>query len=274
MINKQILAASICLALLVTGCKKQNDLNPASASNSSNTVHNDIEEQDGVLRFKDKATFRKTISQVEKGERINLPKTFISLSDIFKKVSKAEGDLQEKAGKEITEHSALYEENKDAVFYTNFNGSKILDMDIYSSTIAQVVNKNGLILINDSLFIYSKNKADLCLDYNKETLKNFKKNDYASMGVNAVTVIKVGEAIEAGGTNNYANKCSFCYNDDYHYNTTVWSYCCKNSYQNILEVSVVQDRSLCNATETYVNIRGRFLTKFVGSGSWIQWVTS
>lgn len=275
--NKVTIAAA-CLTLLITGCKKSNLDAPSPESPSSNVVHADIESQDGLLRFKSRSVFEKTINQLEKNEKVALPSDFTSLADLFLKVCEAEISFNKtffEKNKTIntTLHSDLYNSNNDAVFYTELkNGESILEMDLYSAAIAKVVNRNGLVLLNDSLFIFSKNKAEVSLDYTPESIKNFKKNNYQALGINVTPILNIKSLSNQTSSNGPSEKTSaYCYNDDYHYNTTVWNYNLSNSYQVILEVFVEQTRYNNNYTNTKVYSRGRFLTRFPFSGSWIPY---
>lgn len=274
--RNRILIYFVFTCSVLAGCNSKNNSSDKHETVTPKANQSSIEMIEGVLKFKDYQTYRNTISKLEKNEKVLLPSGFVSLNDILEKVSEAEFQMfkyyyltKQPPKSEI--HSKEYNENKESVFYTKLeNKTSILEMDIYTKALGMLVNKMGLVIVSDTLYIYSRYKADICLKFDEKILRNFSKTkDYKSMG------IEVFPAISISKINNVAKttSCDFCYSEDYHYQTTVWNPgALSNSYQSICEVFLEETRYPCSGfgvTESSVKMRGRFLTRFFGSGNFL-----
>lgn len=274
MINKTIIAATLCLGMAISSCKKTETLKPTENENVSVVSEKDIEIESNILKFKDWKTFRSIVTKLEKNEPVNIPGGFESLNDLYEKVVEAEVMFSKENKTNSKEHSALYNENKESVYYTEYGtGNIVLEMDVYSGEIAKLINKKGLVIIGSDLYAFSRFKANRFPNYTKETVRGFSKNNYSSIGITPELAISL-KKIDLQAATNRTVACQYCYNEDYHYASNVFEVPFGTSRQNLLEVFVEQVRVNCNVTETQVKMRGRFLSRIFGSGTWAATTTA
>jgi hypothetical protein len=168
------LVATIVATMAFVGCKKETK-NPAAPISSADPVLS----ENGILKFKDKATFlltSKALQQKNADEIASWEKSFNFESQyaIFNEVTKQENLLESEAirtGDMSKEHSeyyfkALKEGVIKKVLYED--GSSSYNYNIFDASVVNVINKEGMVIIDTVLYQYTANQLK-SMPYTKST---------------------------------------------------------------------------------------------------------
>lgn len=225
---KKCLIPLIALALLV-GCKKELKTNgPVSAGTvQSSGSLNAAREGDpiiltgDVLDFKTQEDFDAKVQELEQAQtELNMP-GFTSLFRLFNNIVEQEDvamDIftgQYATMEEAIEHASnyqhttIYTDNSDIIKQKTFSDNEPYeDMDIYSMTIAKLVNKYGFVIIDDVLYRFTENNIYSTPNWNPSQttfdLSNTINNGQLDVSTPVMT-----------GNNGVASSCD-CYNDFVH----------------------------------------------------------
>ncbi len=159
------LVATIVAAMSFTACQKE-------ISNSSVTPGISmapVSSERGILKFKDKETMNKTIQELQQKSIVDVTQweknlNFTSQFSVFNEVTNQENLHEEKcikSGEKSVEHSDYYftiiKENilKEVTYE---DGTTSYDYNIFDASVVNVINKEGLVVINNVLHQYADNK--------------------------------------------------------------------------------------------------------------------
>lgn len=231
-------------------------------SNNLNSLSNQIgsiELYEGVLKFNNRAAFDAADLIIQKEGKLDLPDEFISMASVFKKVLQEE-DLffaeyakthkPDPGGKAFVDvHSDFYKHNQNIFLLTKLNnGTTILEMNIFSSSIAELVNRDGLVIIDNIIYGYTKNSIYKCNKLDRGIIKRSRSIPYNN---NFELILQVGTRIKSGF-------CSYCFKACYRYNTKVSGSILKE--QIIVEFFLNQVHS--GSTTTYCITDSKIFTRY------------
>jgi len=176
--------------LLISSCKKE-ELTPNKANLiSKNNI--EITSKNGILIFKNKKVLNKEIIKLSKlsaKERENWENTysFLSQERIFEQINKAEIELENKLFNGIDEnislnkikqlglydkHSSIYDKyiKKDIIeqIYEK-DGSYSCKLTVINPALSYVLNIDGIVIVNDTVYQYTSNSIKILTKKNTNT---------------------------------------------------------------------------------------------------------
>lgn len=209
------MAFCTCISIF-SSCKKDiSQTRDLSTPINSETQLDKISTKEGVLIFSDRKTFNATVEKLslmtrEQADSWEKTHHFVSQRNIFDKIADAEikffetsKDISPEEFSKMYHHSELYKYYLDQGIITEFEkgtDDEYYNYSIYNGSYAKIVNKNGLIAINDTIYQLTNDEFKMLADgdFNKipVLLKSHETDPDKKIIVNKIATYKTTQKTE------------------------------------------------------------------------------
>jgi hypothetical protein len=203
---------SLMPTLIFSSCTKEKIVNEDGVNLESGSVIDNVESLDGILVFKNQSDFY-TAANILNASHIDFIQdwaakhNFVSQEMILNRINEAEDEFDQNTygylNKDLTveelkamgigiKHSDLYNKYLEKGFITEYieqDGAVSFDANVVNPCLMNVLNEDGFVIVNDTLYQYTSNLIKSTPGYNlnkKELLRNAELSDME----NKILVIK------------------------------------------------------------------------------------
>lgn len=197
--KKLFLIISVILVVMVS-CKKEEAMKPTN-TNSITTQNSNEKINNTLLFFKDKSAFNNTLKFIQiksREEIIAWEKTynFTSMFEILNQVNDAENENELKYinGEDVQEHSLLYfDKIKSGVIkeIKYDDGSTSFDYNIFDASVVNLVNEDGLVVIENQLYQYTESSLKSTEYKGASSIELLKSTDVSTDVVKIINITQV-----------------------------------------------------------------------------------